>query len=373
MMDFSLSDEQRMIADTTAQVMEDHGLPGSRPGDPGALWRALAGLELLGLPFPESVGGAGLGVSDLVFALIEAGRFGADAPLVSSVLLPALCLRMAGPQVLPATLSAALIAGRETLGAAFDDAPGAALRATAQPGGHLLHGRKVACLGAGDARMLLIVAGEGADASVFLGAADTPGITREAYALVDGRAAADLHFEGVSLPERARIGGPELAVLLRDAGALALAADALGAMRRINAMTLEHLKTRRQFGQPIGKFQVLQHKMVDMIHETEHLTSLVYLAAMACDVPGTAAESRAVTDHRAGAVSRLRRHLATRIRPAAASAIQLHGGIGMTADYVLGALVKRVLVADMLFGSADDHAARLRRLLADDASTQALA
>ena len=357
MMDFSLSDEQRMVADSVAQVLGDHGLPSAGAVDHAALWRALAGLELAGLPFPASVGGAGLGVSDLTFALIEGGRFGADLPLVSSVLLPALCLRHGGPETLPSELVAALVAGHALLGAAVDDAPQEPLIAQPARDGFLLAGRKVACLNAVGAAAHLVLTPD----AVFLVPADTRGLSVEPYALVDGRAAADLRFDGVALPVTARIGGAALARLLRDAGALALAADALGAMLRINVLTLEHLKTRQQFGQKIGRFQALQHRMVDMVHETEHMTSLVYRAAMACDDAGEDGGT-------ARAVSQLRRHLATRIRPAAAAAIQLHGGIGMTAEYVLGALVKRVLVADMLFGTADDHAARLRHLLVAEAA-----
>ncbi|MCC5969300.1 MAG: acyl-CoA dehydrogenase family protein [Pararhodobacter sp.] len=357
MLDFTLSDEQRMIADTMAQVLTDHGLPAATPPDRAALWQALAGLGMAGLPFAEDRGGAGLGVGDSVFAMIEAGRFGADLPLLPSVLLPALCLRQGGSETLPQALVTALITGQTRLGAAVDDAPSEPVSARQVSGGVRLAGRKVACLGAEGAQAHLLITQQ----AVFLVPADTPGLICEAYQLVDGQCAADLRFDGVELPASAQIGGPPLAALLRDAGALALTAEALGAMERINAMTLEHLKTRRQFGQTIGRFQVLQHKMVDMVHETEHLTSLTRLAALECDATDSGAATR-----RARAVSRLKRHLATRIRPAAAAAIQLHGGIGMTAEYVLGALVKRVLVADMLFGTAEDHAARLRRLLVED-------
>ncbi|KPQ07102.1 MAG: putative acyl-CoA dehydrogenase [Rhodobacteraceae bacterium HLUCCA12] len=356
MLDFTPTDEQRMIADTMAQVLADHGLPAPVSPDRATLWQAVAGLGMAGLPFAEAQGGAGLGVADMVCALIEGGRFGADLPMLSSALLPALCLRHAGADALPGDTVAALVAGRVTLGAAIDDAPLAPLCVRAAAGGVRLTGRKVACLGADMAAAHLVVG----DAAVFLVPADVPGLTSAPCTLVDGRAAGELQFDDVVLPDRARIGDADLAALLRDAGSLALAADALGAMERINAMTLEHLKTRRQFGRPIGNFQVLQHRMVDMVHETEHLKSLVQLAAAECDT-GRGDDG---AKRRARAVSRLRRHIATRIRPAAASAIQLHGGIGMTEDYVLGALVKRVLVANMLFGTADDHAARLRRFLA---------
>lgn len=359
MLDFTPSDEQRMIADTMAQVLTDHGLPTTTAPDRAALWQALAGLGMAGLPFAEAQGGAGLGVADTVCAFIEAGRFGADLPVLSSVLLPALCLRHSGPDALPEELVSALVEGRVTLGAAVDDTPLEPLLVETVPEGFRFTGRKVACLAADNAAAHLVTTQD----AVFLLPADAPGLICDRYTLVDGRGAADLRFDGVVLPATALIGDASLAALLRDAGALAMAADALGAMEQINAMTLEHLKTRRQFGQPIGRFQVLQHMMVDMVHETEHLTSLVQLATMECDtVPG----DLAADDRRARAVSRLRRHIANRIRPAAAAAIQLHGGIGMTAEYVLGALVKRVLVADMLFGSADDHAARLRRLLVEE-------
>ena len=134
--------------------------------------------------------------------------------------------------------------------------------------------------------------------------------------------------------------------------------DALGALFAIREMTQSYLGDRKQFGRPLGSFQSLQHAMVDIHHDTEHFLSLTQLAALACDADDHAMRVRAAAS--------VKTFLGGRMRKAAATAIQLHGGIGVTEEYALGRLVKRVLLADMLNGSADAHAARLARLIAEE-------
>ncbi len=338
-MDFEPNDEQRMIADSAARVFEDLGYPGRATGDAG--WQALADLGLLDAAMPEVLGGFAAGLDDLLYLLVETGRKAAPEPLIGAAILPGLALSRAG-EAAPAALSE----GPYCL------ADGTGLSLT----GGALSGQLSVVPGADLARALLVcLPGDRLSALPM----DAPGLTRTACRLADGRGAADLELDGVTLAEGA-LGAPVpgLGDWLRDAAATAFAADALGAMLTLREMTLDYLKERRQFGRPIGSFQALQHAMVDIHHDTEHFLSLCHLAAHACGGDDAAARQRAV--------SALKLFLGVRMRKAAASAIQLHGGIGMTDEYALGQLVKRVLVADMLNGNAASHGARLAAIIADE-------
>ena len=330
-MDFAANDEQRMIADSLARVFSDAGYPGGT----GDAWPALQELGLLDATYPEPRG-FGAGLADVVHALVEAGRAAAPEALIGAAVLPGLALARAGtaaPEVPEGVVC-------------FADGEGLRLA------GGALSGALRVVPGADVAETLLVCLPDNRLAVVPM--AD---VARDSYALVDGRGAADLELVSV---RPAEIGAPVpgLAEWMRDAAATAFAADALGALLALRDMTQGYLKERKQFGRPIGSFQALQHAMVDIYHDTEHFLSLVHLAAQTCDGDDVALRMRVV--------SSLKRFLGGRMRRAAASAIQLHGGIGMTEEYALGRFVKRVLVADMLNGSADAHGARLARMIAEE-------
>ena len=197
--------------------------------------------------------------------------------------------------------------------------------------------------------------------------ASAPGVSVRGYKLVDGRGAADVEFKDVELGSDALLGeasaaGPVIEQVA-DLGAAALCAEAIGAIEMINEMTLEYLKTRQQFGRPIGSFQALQHRMVDLYLEYEHAKSLVFVASAMAD-DGNA-------DERAKAVSAAKSYIGDKGRDIAKDAVQLHGGMGVTREYALGDYVKRVLVTDMLFGDADHHLERFGRISADPAAAGA--
>lgn len=336
-MDFAPDTEQRMIADSFAKVFAT----GDVTGQDRRVWADLQDLELLHVAWPEARGGFAAGMGELVHTLIEAGRYAAPEPLIGAAILPGLALARAGA-LAPETSDVVLC-----LAVAGDDL-------------HLIGGQLDGVIkvvpGADVAQAVLVCL---PDDRLFLLPVDASGLSRTPYKLLDGRGAADLHFASVDLAS-GTLGGETLGMgeWLQDAAATAFAADALGAVLALRDMTQDYLKTRQQFGRPLGSFQVLQHAMVDIYHDTEHFFSLVHLAARTCDNPDAAFRMRAV--------SAVKRYLGGRMRRVIASAIQLHGGIGVTEEYSLGRLAKRVLIADMLNGSADCHGARLARLIAEE-------
>lgn len=332
-MNFTANDEQRMIADSFARVFSDAGYPSTS----GNNWSALTELGLTEATFPEPRG-FGASVSDMVHALIECGRAAAPEPVIGAGVLPGIALTGAGSAAPEMPEGTVCLADGEGL--------------TLQDGA--LSGTLRVVPGADAAEVLLICLADDRLAVVPMAE-----VKRDKYRLVDGRGAADLELASVKLADGA-VGGvvPGLAEWLRDVAAVTFAADALGALLALREMTQDYLKQRKQFGRPISSFQALQHAMADIYHDIEHFLSLTHFAAQTCEGMDVALRMRAV--------SSLKRFLGGRIRRAAASAIQLHGGIGMTEEYPLGRFVKRALVADMLNGSADTHGARLAKLIAEE-------
>lgn len=333
-MKFTPTEDQRMIADSFAGVLQNVDRDD---------WAALKDLGLTHATWPEAAGGADMTLAEMVPALIETGRAASATPVISCGILPGLAMERAGA-TLPDMADAQICSIADVSG----------LRGDA--GG--LSGSLPVVPGADAAEHFLLCLPDG-----YLGIFTAEQGAVQPCQLLDGRGAA--HVQPAQLRKLHTVQGPDdLTDWLQDAAATAFAADALGAMFALRDMTLDYLKQRKQFGRPLGAFQALQHAMVDIHHETEHFHSLVLLAAIACTGEDEALRMRAV--------SAMKRFLGTRIRKAAASAIQLHGGIGMTEEYPLGRYVKRVLVADMLMGSADFHGKRLSRQIADESRTPPL-
>jgi alkylation response protein AidB-like acyl-CoA dehydrogenase len=228
----------------------------------------------------------------------------------------------------------------------------------------VLNGTKTVVVSAPLATHLLIVArtGQSVDSqamSLFLSAFDTAappaGLTVHGYRTIDDRRAADLIFNDVRLPADALLqtdAWPSLA-LARDEGAAAVCAEAVGAMRKVLADTVDYSKQRQQFGQPIGSFQVLQHRMVDMYMELEQAVSAAYLAVLNLD---------AEPDVRARAVSAAKATVGRAARFIGQNAVQLHGGMGMTEELAIGHYFKRLTALQYEFGSTDYHRARYAKL-----------
>jgi alkylation response protein AidB-like acyl-CoA dehydrogenase len=236
--------------------------------------------------------------------------------------------------------------------------------ARADAGGWLLNGYKAVVMNGPAANFLVVsarTAGGQRDrdgVSLFLVDAKAPGVSRRDYPTVDGQRASEITFENVKLGADALLGaaGQGLPVLERvlDEGILAVGAEAVGAMEVLYKTTVEYCKTREQFGQPIGKFQVLQHRMVDMFMEHEQSKSLMYMAAMRLD-EGYGPEAQK-------AVSAFKVQVGKSGRFVGQNAIQLHGGMGMTDELAVGHYFKRLTTIDTLFGNVDFHLKRFGSL-----------
>ncbi len=223
----------------------------------------------------------------------------------------------------------------------------------------VLRGSKIVAMSAPIATHLLITARTSSGLSLFVAETDsTPtGIEIHSYRTVDDRRAADLVFDGLRLPASALLGQegqawPSLAKA-RDEGAAAICSEAVGCMRKVLADTVEYCKQRQQFGQPIGSFQVLQHRMVDMYMELEQAVAAVYLAVLNLE---------AEPDSRARAVSAAKATIGRAARFIGQQAVQLHGGMGMTEELAIGHYFKRLTALQFEFGSTDYHVARYAEL-----------
>jgi pimeloyl-CoA dehydrogenase small subunit len=378
-MDFDLSDEQRqlkesverLLADAYGDVNQRVGYMKEPTGYSAALWQQYADLGLLAAPFAEEHGGLGQGLTETMIVTEAFGRALAVEPYMATVVLAGGALRHAGNGALLAALVPAIAAGRLTLALAhqerqarYDLADTATTARADGKGGYTLEGEKVVVLAGDSAHKLIVtarVSGARADRSgvgLFLVDATANGVTRRGYPTQDGMRAADVTFSAVKVGSEAVLAGPEkgLEVLERvvDDAIAALAAEAVGAMAGLTELTVEYLKTRKQFGVPIGSFQVLQHRAVDMLTALEQARSMAYYATM------MAAEPDAKERRRATAAAKVQIGRSGRL--VGESAIQLHGGIGMTMEYKAGHYFKRLSMIDLAFGDADHHLRELARM-----------
>lgn len=378
-MDFSLDDEQRALRDAAARFCADTWPAGPAPAADAAAdaqatrhrQQALAGLGLLGLALPEPVGGSGLGATEAMLVAQELGRVMADARWLADHALVGLLLAQAGTPAQQDRWLRALVAGElPTALACHEDAARYALtpvetraERTADGHGWRLQGRKSGVL-AGDTAALLLVCARtdgAADAaeglSLFAVPADAAGLRVQPHRLLDGRGAAHLHLDGVTVPEDAIVGPVGGALPLLQAaiarGEAALCAECAGAAEALLQLTVEHLQTRRQFGQPLAKFQSLQHRVADMAIGLEQIKSMACVAALASEAGTDAERARPIAAAKA-LTAQLSRRLAL-------DAIQLHGAMGMTDECRASHLAKRLITNGLLFGDASFH---LRRLAA---------
>jgi alkylation response protein AidB-like acyl-CoA dehydrogenase len=376
-MDFTLSKEQTLLRDGLNKFLAArYDLEKSRAAaKTGAgwqpdIWRGFAEeLGILGATLPESVGGSGGGSAEAMVIAEELGCALVTEPFVDTVIVAGGLLSRAGGDVAAAVLERIAAGAAVVALAATEPASGehweAISTAAVRDGDHwVLNGAKAVVVSAPLATHLLIVAraGKSTDGqalSLFLTEFDpaTPpaGLTMHGYRTIDDRRAADLVFDNYRLPADALLqidAGPSLA-LARDEGAAAVCAEAVGAMRKVLTDTVGYSKQRQQFGQPIGSFQVLQHRMVDMYMQLEQAVSAAYLAVLNLD---------AEPDTRARAVSAAKATVGRAARFIGQNAVQLHGGMGMTEELAIGHYFKRLTALQYEFGSTDYHRTRYAKL-----------
>ena len=376
-MDFSLSEEQTLLQESIARYMQNdypfterQQVVQSAEPFSATHWRSFAELGWLGVPFPEADGGFGGGAVESMVMWEQFGKGLVIEPLLATVVLAGGALKLAGAKAQKEAVLPGLIAGETQAALAFAEPQGrynlADLTTKAEPqgGGYRLSGHKAVVLNGPSADWLVVSARTGGgqrDAegvSLFLVPATASGLSRRDYPTVDGFTASEVTLADVEVGADALLGpeGGGLPVLeqVTDEGILAVGAEAVGCMEVLYKDTVEYCKTRKQFGQPIGKFQVLQHRMVDMFMEYEQAKSLMYMAAMRMDEGyGPAAQK---------AASAFKVQVGKSGRFVGQSAVQLHGGMGMTDELNIGHYFKRLTTIDALFGNVDHHLRRFGSL-----------
>jgi len=382
-MDFSFTDEQSMLRDTVASYLQDkydfetrRGIIKSEAGWRPDYWKAFAEeLGILGAPFSEELGGLGGGATENMIVLEEFGKALVVEPYLGTVVIGGGFLKHSG-YAGASDLIGKIIAGEVITAFAYAEPQGrynwADLKTTAKKdgSGYVLNGHKAVVTGAPWATHLIVTARTGGgqrDAggiSVFLVDKNAKGVVLRSYPTVDGQRASEVFLENVSVPADALIGaegaGLPLVEKVLDEATVALCAEAVGVLRKLHEGTLEYTKQRKQFGQPIATFQVLQHRMVDMFIQVEQAVSMTYMSTIKVDDADDA--------ERAKAVSAAKVQIGRACRFVGQNAIQLHGGMGMTDEMAIGHYFKRATIIEGLFGSVDHHLRRYEQLSIDRAA-----
>jgi alkylation response protein AidB-like acyl-CoA dehydrogenase len=366
-MDFNYTEEQLALQDTLRRfIAKDYAfehrraLAKSADGFDREAWKTFADFGILALPFHEDFGGLNGNAVDSMLVMEMLGRGLALEPYVSTVVLCGGLIRDAGSAAQKEELLPAIAGGELMLALAHHEAGGRyepdriATTATASGSGWQLDGAKAVVLGAPSADKLIVSAKDGKGLSLFLVDARADGVTLRAYPTQDGARAADIRLANVIVGAEALIGtaGKALPAIERaiDYANAAFCAEAVGIMSALNEVTLEYLKTRKQFGVPIGKFQALQHRMADMVIATEQARSMATLAAVRADSTDAAERSRAVAAARA--------YIGTQARFVGQQAVQLHGGMGVVDELNVGHYFKRLTMIGLTFGDVDFHLGR---------------
>ena len=373
-MDFELSEEQQLVRDNVARLMKDRygfearkDYQSSPTGFGEALWREYSDMGLLGAPFPESDGGYGGGAVETMIVMEEFGRVLALEPYLQTVVLCGALIKHAANAEKRAELIGKIAAGGLRLSFAHAekqsgfDLGDVALTARKDGASFVLNGEK-GLVGQGDSADGLIVSARVAGGrrdrdgiGLFLVDAGASGVSRRGYPTQDGQRAAEIAFADVRVEPQDVLGHPDrsLPIIERavDETIAALSAEAVGAMSEALAMTVEYMKTRKQFGVPIGSFQALQHRASDMVVALEQARSMMYLATM------SASEDDA--GERGKAISAAKAQIGRSAKFIGQQAVQLQGGIAMTHEYKVGHLFKRLTMIDTAFGDADVHVRKL--------------
>jgi alkylation response protein AidB-like acyl-CoA dehydrogenase len=369
-MDFSFSEEQGLLQDSIQRYIQNsypfearQKILKSEEGFSRENWATFAELGWLALPFKEASGGFGGSAVETMIMMEEFGKGLVVEPYVSTVIMAGSVIEAGGTTEHIEGVLADIIAGTKFASLAYVE-PQARFNladvtttAKVEGDGYVINGFKGVVLGGPSADVLVVPArtsGDQKDESgitLFLVEASADGISKRDYPTIDGFQASEINLDQVSVAASAVLGevdkGLGLLELGINSGILAVGAEAVGAMEVLYKTTVEYCKTREQFGQPIGKFQVLQHRMVDMFMEHEQAKSLLYMAALRMS-EGDEIEALK-------AVSALKVQIGKGGRFVGQNAIQLHGGMGMTDELNVGHYFKRLTAIETLFGNVDHH------------------
>jgi alkylation response protein AidB-like acyl-CoA dehydrogenase len=364
-MNFELTPEQKLLRDTVRSFCKQKSpverfrrLREDKRGWDPEVWAHMGELGWLSLPLPESAGGFGGDFGDVAILLEGFGKTLVPEPYIPSVVLAGMAVAEAGDDAQCERWLPAMMEGKTSLALAHTEVGSrfgtdeVAATATRDGGGWRLRGTKVWVLNGHRADQIVVSAR--ADGGVGLFVVDGDAVRRTDVRTIDSHGAARIELDLVVDGDRC-LGapGPDAEGVLDrvlDYGAAACCAEALGVCQATLDMTKEHLKTREQFGVPIGMFQVLQHYAVDMFVQIELIRSMSLLAA------AKAGESNA--DERRAAISAAKAHVAWSGRAVTQKAIQLHGGIGITDEHDVGLYFKRMHALGLLFGDETHHVRR---------------
>jgi len=377
-MDIALSEEQQLLKDSAERFIERdytfdtrRRLAETEEGFDRGVWQQFAELGWLGLAMPEDHGGFDGTLADTAVLMEALGRGLVVEPYLSTVLLGGGLLRYGGNADQQAALIPPMIAGETLLAFAFTERQSrynlanVETTARADGGGYVLDGAKGVVMHGASAHKLIVsarVSGNSRDEagiSLFLIDGDADGVSRRAYPTVDGLHGAEVSLDGVTVGDDDVVGEASAAYPLIerviDEASVATCAEAVGVMAVLVDATVEYLKTREQFGAPIGSFQVLQHRAVDMFNELELSRALVHRAAAAI-----ASSDDALNRARSASAAKVQVGRAGKL--IGQQAIQLHGGMGMTDELFVSHYFKRLTMIGTLFGDADHHLKRYTAL-----------
>lgn len=376
-MDFEFTDEQNMVRDGISRLIREQydfdtrrEVIASESGWRPELWAQLAELGMLAAPFSEADGGFG-GPTEAMIIMEEFGKGLAVEPFIPSVVCAGGFLKHGGNDAQREEYIGGIISGEMVFAFAYAEPRGrydlANLETTAKADGgdYVINGHKAVVVGAPWATHLVVTARtsggqtDAAGVSVFVVAKDADGVSTRDYATVDGRRASEVYFENVKVSGDALVGeadnGLPLIEKVVDEATAAVCAEATGAMKVTNETTLDYSRQRKQFGVSIGSFQVLQHRMADMLMEYEQAVSMMYLATIKIDEDEVTRKTN---------VSAAKVKIGQAARFVGQSAIQTHGGMGMTDELAVGSYFKRLSIFESEFGSVDHHMRRHIKLAA---------
>jgi len=373
-MDFDLSEEQRLLKESVDGLLSDaydfdarKKYMAEKGGWSKAIWSKLAEQGLLGLPFAEADGGFGAGAVETMIVMEALGKALLVEPYLPTVVIAGGFLRHGGSAEQKAAHVPAIIDGSKSFAFAQleknsrYDLNDVVTSAKKKGGGYVIDGEKFVVTNGENADTLVVTArtkGGQRDKSgigVFLVPSNAKGVAKKGYPTQDGLHAADITFTGVEVGADAAIGDSENALPLIervvDEARTAMCAESVGAMDESLKTTVEYLKTRKQFGVPIGSFQTLQHRAADMFVAVEQARSMSMFATMASDFD----DAR----ERATAVAAAKVQIGKSAKFVGQQAIQLHGGIGMTQEAKIGHYFKRLTMIENTFGDTDYHLRRV--------------
>jgi hypothetical protein len=392
-LNFEFSDEQQQLREAVERYLsEQYGferflaIKQSEAGWDRNVWRALAELGVLGINVPAAQGGLGFGPLETLAMMGACGASLLLEPLMASAVIAANLISAYPTQAAAGELLSRMAAGEEIAVLAHYESDArfesqwVSTRARRTGGGgsasgsggsasgggmYRLDGHKGVVMHAPTAGVLLVSArtsgepGDAAGVSLFRVPAGTSGLTLDSYRTVDGQRAADVYLRGVEVPadhrlgeEGAALGSIEAAL---DIGLAALCAEAVGVMQALLDSTVDYVRQRQQFGQPIGRFQALQHRIAEMLINLEQARSMSYLAALRCADSDVRERRRALSAAKA-VVGQAGRFVGQ-------SSVQLHGGMGMTDELKVSHLFKRLTAAQLYFGDSDAHLQRYALLM----------